>query len=1334
VAHLGRPDTKAAAVAGEGVDKGGAGAASGTAVAGGGGSPAKEPAPAIDFTERHYQYFVKEKLALLECGAEGNCFFHSVLFLNELNANQFPDMRLSHTDLRTRVVTHLRDNLERIVFSDDQPIKALLETENAEHNFFEKYSKPGEYVVQFILFAFSHFVGAPVVVWSKDCDAPTVFFPDGRTLRKDEKVPDTIFKLWTNGGHYQALAAESQCRTKRPSQHTDPSTPLLLNADEVPAATATKAPAKPLPDKWDCRTCSFSLQKFWFNGGRNLVSLRDPAGGAREQSQQHGPFRHDDLFESLFEPSAFPHFFRVFEECDIELPSALSNSHTASTSDSAATIKFAITVDGFKKMAECYMVRNRVDQSQGQSFPSSETYSSENVSKVVSKFLKDNKEAAKAKAEATAKATAEAKAEATAKATAEATAEAKAAEAKAAEAKAAEAKAAEEQAQTEYNRKLMNLVLSLPQSDKTTSAKPKDDEAPTAATCWAVMRSVFSPIAKPDGPDRTDPFFSLCLWLLNHCTIPHKPPPNPNQQNTGASEPKPMTHKCRAEDILRAFSSHPDDRKNFEDMVTLVRFCHLLHFWHRDSFASKCQCIFELCYCSTPMSMFNLCSEKDATRSLQECTKLIERNYLALEARTPSLLTSRWVLLEAGRSVKQWGHPSSSDFEKCEVEKESNFCEKWRHLIYSYAIMSLLYSEFNGNKQGPIGNYDFREKCKIGSVGSSSQKFVYSSKATSDEAPSEASDYLGHNIVALAVCKRGSVLRVSYNHNVLFSSTVDHAEERLIDGLFKDPSAFIDKSHARIFSDGQRVNIEDHMKHISVYTSLEPCQQCSGKLHIAEVPELVFCQRDWVSYSATPNTNIRIHSCFSPTQDIQLLQAQLYEKFRKCRSIPASNFEFTPYQELSSGYYNFQSDRRKTFFSLGDRKVASKTTMPYFLCTDYAQMIFRLGHEVFDKDLKFLFLGGDTWTADDTKKIQEFADKHGLISAHEWLKKAKNIRDYRPLLNRKQKRVLYDELCCSRTEWIQLYHKRECSVTMQFDSNSKVNEHEIERNFASLVDIKSIYLPRDLDGSLKGIATLVCSSPAAAKQFVALFKLSNDTEEEKKSHIEECLDDSGEIVIRQKSDLSKLRRDFLQKAAEWLYTNRRIQDEELFVPVDSPECSPQLTALLLEWHQRRNEIKTEQKRIKLQLDETEQKLRLVVARSGFNGRNSAVEALQDDKVMYIVLKNSNGPGCTLCTWIGAKTPVNQQNGSKKHSAQVQFFLKSSIRKLCVDRTQYKTKDDFQNPQASDVHGASGDEMDEDGAALQQLLKQLRIANMSADEQKQFITAQSEKPTNSSARF
>jgi hypothetical protein len=32
-----------------------------------------------------------------------------------------------------------------------------------------------------------------------------VIFPDGRCLVEGAMLPETIFKLWTNGSHYQAL-------------------------------------------------------------------------------------------------------------------------------------------------------------------------------------------------------------------------------------------------------------------------------------------------------------------------------------------------------------------------------------------------------------------------------------------------------------------------------------------------------------------------------------------------------------------------------------------------------------------------------------------------------------------------------------------------------------------------------------------------------------------------------------------------------------------------------------------------------------------------------------------------------------------------------------------------------------------------------------------------------------------------------------------------------------------------------------------------------------------------------------------------------------------------
>jgi tRNA(Arg) A34 adenosine deaminase TadA len=478
------------------------------------------------------------------------------------------------------------------------------------------------------------------------------------------------------------------------------------------------------------------------------------------------PQHPDKVFETLFEKNVFPHFCRVFEQFDLD------------HDDVDATISSGITDDGFKKMVECFKVK----QSRASCSRTAAQHTAEGSNREGQK-KKDKKEKKK-EAEVPYKCRQEF------------------------------SKLSKEDATNFADMfwkstlgELCQQPISLP---------------PDYPLLDVALHSIAHPMLNPD------PFFSFCLWLSNHCSIPH-------------------VRGCRGEVIVSSFAQDPENCENFWNMVSLIRFCHLLRFWHRDSFLSKAQCIFELCYCNASTSMFDLCADKEAARALRECMRLIDLDYVQFEARLSSTLTSRWILLSAGRCVKQWGHRSSYDFEQCEVEKETNYGEKWRHLIFSYAVMALLYSEFNGNKHGPLGHYDFRDLCKLGRVGDAAPaKFVYTSKIVQG-GQGECSDYLGHNIVALAVCKRGSILRVSYNHNVLFSSTVDHAEERLIDGLFKDPSAFIPKSHAKIFRDGQRVNIEEHMKHISVYTSLEPCQQCSGKLHIAEVPELVFCQRDWVS-------------------------------------------------------------------------------------------------------------------------------------------------------------------------------------------------------------------------------------------------------------------------------------------------------------------------------------------------------------------------------------------------------------------------------------------------------------------------------------------------------
>ncbi len=428
----------------------------------------------------------------------------------------------------------------------------------------------------------------------------------------------------------------------------------------------------------------------------------------------------------------------------------------------------------------------------------------------------------------------------------------------------------------------------------------------------------------------------------------------------------------------------------------------------------------------------------------------------------------------------------------------------------------------------------------------------------------------------------------------------------------------------------------------------------------------------------------------------------MYEKFRKSRSVPASNFDFSPYQELSTGYYNFQGDRRKIFFDLDGRKTAAKTTMPYFLCTDHAQAIFSMGHKVFIDDFELLFLGGD-WTAHHRTRIEEFSKEHGLFHADEWLEQAKSIREYRPSLDRKQKRILHDELCSSRNEWIELCHKRDSSVIIYFDPNSSITEHEIDRYFASLVDIKSIYLPRDLDGSLKGMASLVCASHTAAQQLLALFKVADPRGfSSNQGYIEPYLDANGKIALKARSDLSKIKKDFLKAAAQWLHINRQIWYEEFIVPFYWPCSVPStaskeqyLTFLLMRWHQERhrigqNQSQLEQDRekcanLQAELKTNPEHIYFVnfVSRGSQSQGLKPADVLQDDKMsvkmMYFVVKN--GQGHTLYKWMGKQAPFREIHQSGY--VAVRDFVQSNITEnFDVNETVYEKKDDLSKAIAS----------------------------------------------------
>src|SRR5262249_43677080 len=96
------------------------------------------------------------------------------------------------------------------------------------------------------------------------------------------------------------------------------------------------------------------------------------------------------------------------------------------------------------------------------------------------------------------------------------------------------------------------------------------------------------------------------------------------------------------------------------------------------------------------------------------------------------------------------------------------------------ALMSLLRQNWNGNKKGAIGNYPARPNQIWREL--DKDIFLYRPRPAGelDVGEPRKVDYLGHNIACLAVDGDGDIIDFDFNHNEVFSSSVEHAESRLI--------------------------------------------------------------------------------------------------------------------------------------------------------------------------------------------------------------------------------------------------------------------------------------------------------------------------------------------------------------------------------------------------------------------------------------------------------------------------------------------------------------------------------------------------------------------------
>lgn len=233
-----------------------------------------------------------------------------------------------------------------------------------------------------------------------------------------------------------------------------------------------------------------------------------------------------------------------------------------------------------------------------------------------------------------------------------------------------------------------------------------------------------------------------------------------------------------------------------------------------------------------------------------------------------------------------------------------------RHYLYSLLVAALVFRFWNGNKHGQSGNYPWREAQRL-----SSASGIY-----------EGGQYLGHNIACLGVDGNGEVIDFDFNHNDIFSSSVEHAESRLVRRVFSLAQVY-DDWHMRRPS-GVPQNYLNILSNVTIYTSLESCAQCSGIMALGSVKSIVYLQRDPGQYAIG-----------------NILRNLTTADLRAPLPISADNFDFHYYKQLNDGYREFYLRVSERPFYIDNGVPDRSQSITSFLCTDFARGIFKQASE-----------------------------------------------------------------------------------------------------------------------------------------------------------------------------------------------------------------------------------------------------------------------------------------------------------------------------------------------------------------------------------------------------
>jgi tRNA(Arg) A34 adenosine deaminase TadA len=231
---------------------------------------------------------------------------------------------------------------------------------------------------------------------------------------------------------------------------------------------------------------------------------------------------------------------------------------------------------------------------------------------------------------------------------------------------------------------------------------------------------------------------------------------------------------------------------------------------------------------------------------------------------------------------------------------------KERHYLYSLLVAALVSNYWNGNKRGQDGTYPWREKQRL-------PNGIY-----------RGGQYLGHNIACIGVDGIGEVIDFDFNHNEIFSSSVEHAESRLVRRVFSLAQVYDDWRMRRPEDLPKSQGYANLLSNVTIYTSLESCAQCSGIMALGQVKSVVYLQHD-------------------PGQFVigNILWKLTTSNLKAPLPISADQFSFPYYRALNDAYKDFYSRVLQEPFYIDAKGTKDNTqSITSFLCTDIAKSAF----------------------------------------------------------------------------------------------------------------------------------------------------------------------------------------------------------------------------------------------------------------------------------------------------------------------------------------------------------------------------------------------------------